>query len=120
MNDLRVYYGRCQSIYCTPEELRDIELIHGLWSTAYIIPFTKKMIDRAAKEKMTPFLEAVETADLFVFRALPNGDIPAGVGKELRHARENEIPILELPQLNPARFIDVKATRWYLHSVGQR
>jgi hypothetical protein len=62
----------------------------------------------------------VDSCDVFAFRALPDGSIPAGVAKELGWALEAHKPILELPSNVLRRMISLEATRQYLAEVGQR
>jgi hypothetical protein len=66
------------------------------------------------------FRPLAEGCDLFVFRALPDGRIPAGVMQELMWARAVGRPILELPSGTLGRAMSVESTREYLHEVGQR
>ena len=112
------YFARCKQIYGTPQEARDIELIQQLGYD--VIPFTDDMQERAKFEGMDPFFEAVETAEVLIFRALPHGDIPAGVGGEIAHAQKMGVPVLELPGLVCRRWLDVEETRAYLRECGQR
>ena len=67
------------------------------------------------------FRPLVESCDALVFRANPDGSIPAGVAKEIMWALTAEKPVLELPrQLNNRRFLTVEHTRAWLQEIGQR
>lgn len=66
------------------------------------------------------FEEMAKSCDLLVFRALPDGSIPAGVYKEMTWAQEAGIPVMELPSNLSRREMTVQATREYLKEVGQR
>ena len=115
---MTVYYARSMAIYDTPEEKRDMDLLASLgWM---VVPFTPEMQARAKEEGMVPFEEAVRTATMLIFRALPNGEIGAGVAQEIKTAQEAGIPVLEFPQLKPSRMLSVEETRWHLHAAGQR
>lgn len=113
-----VYYARPQSLYNTPAEFRDLELLSSLGYTC--IEFTDLMQERAKTEGMKPFLERITSSELLAFRAFPCGRIGAGVWKEIETAQLYNIPVLELPQLNSDRAMTVAQTRWYLAAMGQR
>jgi hypothetical protein len=66
------------------------------------------------------FRPLVNACDVFAFRALPDGRIPAGVYKELQWAREFGKTVIELPGNVLGREMTVDATRAYLAEVGQR
>jgi hypothetical protein len=58
--------------------------------------------------------------DGVVFRALPDGRIPAGVAQEIKWANERGLPIIELPTFAYDRVMSVELTRVYLHETGAR
>lgn len=113
-----VYYARPMSIYNTPEEFRDLEMLRTMGYTS--VEFTDLMQERAKTEGMKPFEEKVVEADLLAFRAFPDGRIGAGVAREIAVAEDAGIPIIELPQLPSWRVLSLEDTRWYLRATGQR
>ena len=119
------YYARCQTIYGSMQECRDIELIAELDS--HVLPFDAEVSEAVAKAKESGdsvmdvvFQPLVEKCDLLFFRALPDGRIPAGVVKEIQFARELNLPVLELPSGIIRRTMTVTETREYLRESGQR
>ncbi len=66
------------------------------------------------------FKPLVASCDVLVFRALPDGTIPAGVFKEMTWAQANGTPILELPSATSRRELTVAETKQYLKEIGQR
>ena len=122
------YYARCQAIYGTPQEVRDIELIRDLGYRVLEFP-AQDTID-AMKEfhRNNPdwnvmdhfFLPIVRGANVLFFRALPGGAIPAGVAKEIEYANNLSTPVLELPTFAMRPILDVNDTRLYLKEIGQR
>jgi uncharacterized small protein (DUF1192 family) len=139
---MKVYYAHCMAIYDTPQERRDFNTL-VLLGFEVVNPNSPEINERcdalrteirhwnanadadaspdyfrdAGKEVMdTIFKPLVEFCDAVVFRALPDGSIPAGVARELEWAKG---PVLELPG-GIRRFLTVAETRQYLHEVGQR
>jgi len=131
---MKVYYAHCKSIYGTPQEQRDIELLARSFDVLNPSdPSVREALEQWKANHRPPsrypapeanvmdfFCGLVDTCGLLAFRALPDGRIPAGVHKEIMHARESGIPILELPCGLLWRGISVEQTREYLHEVGQR
>lgn len=66
------------------------------------------------------FEPLVASCDVLVFRALPDGSVPAGVLQEIRWAEERKIPVLEIPSWHLRRVLTVEETRTYLKEIGQR
>ncbi len=119
------YYARCQTIYGSMQELRDIELIAELDS--HVLPFDAEVSAAVVKAKAssdsvmdTVFQPLVEKCDILFFRALPDGKIPAGVAREIGFARELGLPVLELPSGVLYRTMTVAETQEYLRESGQR
>lgn len=112
------YYARPMSIYGSEQERRDIATIERLGYQ--IIEFTEEMQERAKEEGMAPFVEAVRTAHILLFRSFPCGRIGAGVREEMRTAHKAGIPVLELPTLTPGREMIIEETKRYLRYSGQR
>lgn len=126
MTKLKVYYAHCLAIYNTPQEARDILQLERM-SFEVINPNQQWIADevKRLKEKEDPnymlfFRHLVVAQDVFAFRALPDGAIPAGIAKEMEYAREANKPVLELPSAVSRRTITLEQTREFLAEVGQR
>ena len=116
-----IYYAHCKSIYGTKQEERDVYLLVEL-GYEVINPNEEvhQNMCRACTNPMDYFLNLVGTCSVLAFRALPYGKIPAGVLKEIKHARELEILVIELPVHEDLRSMTVDETRAYLTEVGER
>lgn len=112
------YYAHCTSIYNTPQEQRDIEILEDMGFHVYN-PNNVLALQKYREEGMDWFFGVVRGSDVLVFRALPGGDIPAGIAGEIEVAREEGIPVLQLPS-HTAKVLSVEETRNYLKEVGQR
>lgn len=114
-----VYYAHCKAIYNTPQEERDIELLHKLGFR--VLNPSAKDYDANWQEFGMDFANTlVKQCHALVFRALPDGSIPAGVATEIAIANDMNIPIFELPSFHLRRILDVDETRQYLRETGQR
>ena len=122
---MKVYYAHCIAIYNTPQEERDVHTLLGL-GLDVVNPNTPavdvevKRLKSLGENYMSFFKDIVHSCEVFAFRALPDGSIPAGVAKELAWAVEADKLIIELPAAILRRVITLEATREYLHEVGQR
>jgi len=115
----KAYYARPMSIYKTPQEERDKQLIRQLGYEP--IDINKESLQRQAKEQgMSVFKPLVDSAEILFFRAFPSGDLGAGVVQEIAWANEAGIPILELPGRISRRALTVEQTREMLKESGQR
>jgi hypothetical protein len=76
--------------------------------------------DPGAEVMRQVFKPLAQTCDLLVFRALPDGAIPAGVAKEIQWAEEVNVPVIELPSALSRRTLTLAQTKQYLKEVGQR
>lgn len=113
------YYARPISIYNTPQEERDIAIIRSLGFEP--IDINKKELQEAYEEKgMDVFLEFVQQSSALFFRSQINGQIGAGVWKEIEWAMLGDIPVVELPTMMVSRIASVDETRAYLKEVGFR
>ena len=117
------YYARCQAIYGTPQEQRDVASIN--WLGFEVAQFPPQSDINAAKARgenvmQTIFEPLVQSCSVLFFRALPSGEIPAGVAKEIAIAQEVGLLLLELPSLGLRRILTVDETRAYLGEIGQR
>lgn len=125
------YYAHCMSIYDTPQEKRDIDLLEELgWTVSnpnttevrrrlegytHVNPDAPKL---AIMEAV--FRPMVTVADVCAIRALPDGSISSGVYRELVWAKDVGAPVIELPTGVERRHLSLELTREYLHEVGQR
>jgi hypothetical protein len=71
---------------------------------------------KTSKDIMDYFVSVVEQCDHLAFRALSDGTISAGVGKEIRVMRKKGGQIIEMP--NPKRkVLSITATRQHLKAM---
>ena len=116
---MKVYYAHCMAIYNTIQEERDLYTISRFgWEV--INPNSPEHKEHWEKLGMDYKDIIMKDAEAVVFRALPDGRIPAGVAKEIKHAIDMDIPIIELPSGFLSRIISVDETREYLSEIGQR
>lgn len=125
-----VYYAHFMGIYNTKQEERDIEALKKMGLKVFNpnVDFIQDEVQAwKAKEDFDYtemfediFIRRVKGADMFAFRALPDGRIPAGVAWELREAIKAEKSIIELPACITARSMSVDETREYLMEIGER
>ena len=126
-----VYYAHCQTIYRTPQEVRDICLLSDLgfsvcnpadMESEYHewLDHHDENIRAYVVDPMSFWIHKITDCDVVAFRALPDGRIPAGVSKEIEHAKSIDKLVFELPSNVIGRSIDVKETIEYLEESGQR
>jgi nucleoside 2-deoxyribosyltransferase len=123
-----VYYAHCIHLYGTKQEERDVELLEKLGFEVLnpnnpgveVAVTAMKAHYGQGCNVMGLFEELVASCDALAFRALPDGRIPAGVCKEVLHARSLGKPVIELPSNIIGRGVTVEETREYLAEVGQR
>lgn len=112
---MKVYYAHSMSIYNTPQEQRDIDLLESIGFE--VVNPNKEIHNQGYKDQgMQYFVELVNECDIIAFRAHPDGSIPAGVAKEIDTGK----PVIELPSMVSMRVLSVDQTRQYLKEVGQR
>ena len=122
----KCYYAHCVAIYNTAQEQRDIVTLRTLGLEVYnpnnpeVDAAVRAMKASGNDDYMDYFKNLVEACDVFAFRALPDGRIPAGVALELMTAMKHKMQVLELPNGVLGRMMSVDATREYLRDVGQR
>lgn len=115
---MKIYYAHCMFLYGTKQEERDV---HTLSAFGEVVNPNSPESDTGAKiHGMDYFRRFVEECDAIAFRALPDGSIPSGVGKEINWFREAGKPIIELPGFSRRLLMTVEHTREYLREVGQR
>jgi hypothetical protein len=141
---MHIYYAHCMALYNTVQEQRDLLLLDSLFPTGLIVnpnspsisvrvnslrglveDWNLKHPDQTPRDPGTETMEVifrplVQLQDVLVFRALPDGTIPAGVAKEITWAEEANLPILELPSAILRRTLTLPQTKQYLREVGQR
>ena len=112
---MKIYYAHSISIYNTSQEKRDIKSLESLGFD--VVNPNKEIHQENYRSKgMDYFVELVNSCDAIAFRAHPNGDIPAGIYKEIQADK----PIIELPSSINGRKLTVDETREYLKEVGFR
>lgn len=117
----RLYYARCMSEYNSVEDLIDLEMIRKAFPDHEIY---NPADDSSANEGyklygMNYFLSIVGKSDVVVFRPTNSG-ITAGVFKEIDYARNNGIPVFEIPRVVHGRRMSVEQTREYLVDCGYK
>ena len=112
------YYAHCMALYDTAQEARDVVLVKRL-GFAVLNPNGPEHQKGAKREGMDYFKAVVLGCELLVFRALPDGAIPAGVYLEIQWAREADMPVIELPSSVLRRGITREQTREYIREVGK-
>lgn len=121
----KAYYAHSKGIYGTHQESRDQELIRSLGYEPILFDWKVKESIQEAKANsrdvmVNVFKPLVTSSSVLFFRSLPDGRIPAGVAAEIGYARDNGIPVLELPSGIFSRTISVVETREYLAEIGER
>jgi len=116
---MKVYFARAISLFKTPQDLRDLELLSKLGYES-VNPDKEELQRRYPSEGMQIFLDAVSDCDCLAFRANPDLSITAGVKKEIDKAIELGLPVFELPTIMSNRVLSVDDTREYLKLIGHR
>ena len=117
---MKIYYAHCVQLYGSQQELRDIDLLKSL-GFEVVNPNLPKHQSGYNKKGMDYFIEDIlPYCDGCAFRALPDGSIPAGVGKEVKEMIRAAKPVIELPNFALRNWMDVADTRMYLHECGER
>jgi hypothetical protein len=115
----KAYYSHAKVVAHTPQEKSDIETLE---SAGFKVdnPYHPKYSEWWETEGIEFGKALVQSNDVFVFRALPDGSIPAGVAKELGWAEEAGKPIIELPYaLSQRKTRTVAETVEYYKEVGK-
>ncbi len=116
---MRAYYAHPMTIYDRPQERRDLETIKALGYEP-VNPNASASQAGYDREGMEYFVKLVQGCDVLVFRAFPDGKIPAGVLKEIETAGLASMIVIELPAYPWARALSVEDTRARLREGGQR
>lgn len=118
---MKIYFARPQSMYSSPQDLRDLRLIKTLFLDAEIIdPNTPEHQQGFEEEGMGYVLTFIHEVDLIIFRAFPGGKIGAGVWKEIQYGLEYNADVLELPVITSDRALSPDDTREYLRLSANR
>jgi hypothetical protein len=141
---MKIYYAHCLALYDTPQEERDVETLLQMGfsvinpnskETQAVCAAIRKNVEvwneqncvnqslaprDAGSEVMRYFRRFATECDAIAFRALPSGEIPAGVAKEIAMFANLDKPVIELPSRVLARTMSVGETRQYLREAGQR
>lgn len=108
---MKVYYAHFKGIYNTLREKKDLGILRELFPNADIInPNSPEHASAYKNDGMKHFADIVKSCNCVAFRALQNGKITAGVWQEIKVAKDNHIPVIELPNLIN-RKLSVKQTR---------
>lgn len=115
----KVYYARSLDFYGTPIDQHWIRIINNLCCQV-VDPNEFFNKDEYDEKGMDMFFERIKDCDLLIFKANRDGNITAGVHKEILCAWDNDIPALEIPNTIWSRALDKNETREYLKRVGAR
>jgi len=116
---LKAYYAHSVYLYNTKQEERDLDLLRYLGFSIYN-PNNEKDGEGYKNYGMNYFNSLIFNCDILVFRALPDGRIPAGVYNEILTAMKMGKTIIELPSNMLSRGMSVENTREFLKEVGNR
>jgi hypothetical protein len=114
-----VYYAHPMSLYNTKQEARDIVALEEM-GFEVINPNQPAHDVGYQGSGMAYFRDLVKSVDVLVFRSFSDGAIPAGVAHEIKEARANGTPVLELPTGVFRRTMNVEETRERLRDNGYR
>lgn len=122
---MKAYYAHSIALYGSRQEELDISNLETL-GFEVVNPNSPKN-DRIYKNRvkkgldgMAHFLDLVSDCDLLAFRANPDGSINAGIMKEIEEAKDNWMPIIELPYMIGSRGLSLEATQLLLKESGAR
>lgn len=115
----KIYYARCISLFDTPIDNRNIELIKNLGFNI-IDPNCDECSEGYSKYGMEYFKTKIKECDIVMFFSLPDGSIPAGVAKEIDYANKYNKLVIEIPSNIIRRTLNVEETRLYLKEIGHR
>lgn len=125
MNKLKCYYAHPMYTYGSTIEQKDLELLNAL-NFEIVNPNCPEVqiglkdyieLNGVAKT-MEYFADLVSECDMVAFRALPDGRLLSGVAFEVQHAKNNELPVIELPRLLEKRMMNYPETKEYLTELG--
>ena len=115
-----LYYAHSLHIYNTPQEERDVQFLENLGFEVNN-PNQPHHQDGYRVKGMDYFTEDIlPGCDVCAFRAYPDMNIPAGVGKEINAFVKMEKPVFEIPTFYGRHWLTVEATRLFLREAGER
>lgn len=115
----RIYYAHPLSLYDTPQEQRDVKLLHEGLGFEVVNPNKPEHQEGYKQYGMEYFVRLVKTCDALAFRAFPDGKIGAGIAGEIEALGPNKT-VIELPHAISCRTLTIDQTREYLKELGQR
>lgn len=125
MKKLKCYYAHTMISYGSTQEEMDVNLLESLGfevinpNTPQIqIKLEQFIIYHGKRRVMDFFTDIVSDCDLLAFRALPNSEILSGVAVEIMYARDNNMPIIELPCSLDSRMLNYPETKQFLIEIG--
>jgi len=114
----RVYYAHPINIYNSPRERRDLEALEYM-GFEVVNPNGPEHDAGYREEGMDYFYDLVGECDGIAFRAFADGNIPAGVAKEVNWMVVKGGFVIELPTCIDRRTCDVEDTRTFLRESGR-
>jgi len=117
---LKIYYAHSMHLYGSAQEARDIKLLEDLGFEVVNPNTPEHQLEAKTSGEMTMayFERLAERCDALAFRALPDGNISAGVFTEIIGVEGK--PVIELPWGVSRRGLSIGDTREYLKELGQR
>lgn len=107
------------SNYNTEQDKADVERIASLGY--HVIEITDaETQDGAKKHGMIYFKHIIDQSEVLFFRSFPDGNIGAGVGREIQWALADAKPVFELPVHFERRLLSVSETQYMLELCGGR
>lgn len=92
---MRIYYAHPMIMYGSIKEAEDLRRIQKDYHEAEIInPSSIRPDD--PNDSMASYLRSIEECNLLIFRRIPNEPITGGIGKEINHALDKQIKVLEI------------------------
>lgn len=116
---MKVYFARPISLYKTPQDERDIDLLMSLGFDV-VNPDKAALSERYKDEGMDVFYAAVRDCNVIAYRSFPDLMIGAGVKGEIDEAIKAGLMVIELPTITEKRILSVEGTREYLKYNGYR
>jgi len=114
----KVYYAHPMSTYGTQQEADDIKLLKYLKFRVLNPNEPKHQIQcKNRANQMEYFLDLVSLCDAVAFRAFQDGMIGAGVAKEIKRAKSESKPVIELPFDTTQRELSIEQTRDRIRSI---
>jgi len=122
MKPAKIYYAHPISMYETPLEQEDLDMLKRLHPLAIIYnPATDLKSNKGYKKYgMEYFYKIIDDCVYLYFRSFSNGKIGAGVWGEIKRAKSVHCEVIEIPTLSKDRKLSIEDTREYLKHDGKR